>query len=85
MNAVGPCKAERVAGVVLCAACIVGAVIFAVWSRSLFSIIYAVAAIILLSLSLWRSRNLREEEIIRRQDEAMKSKDDPHEMARFVP
>jgi hypothetical protein len=82
----GPSRAERIAEVVLCVLGIVGAVIFATWSRSLFSIIFAVSATVLLPFSLLRSRKLREEEMIRGQDRAMeKIKDHPNEIARWVP
>ncbi len=82
----GPNKAERVTEIVVCVLGVVGAAIFAVWSRSLFSVIFAAATTILLPLSLLRSRKLGEEEMIRRQDQAMgKTSDDPREMARWVP
>jgi hypothetical protein len=83
---IGPSKAERIAEVVLCVLGMVGVVIFAVWSRSIFSIIFAAVMTVLLPFSLLRSRKLREGEIIRRQDQAMgKPSDDPREMARYVP
>jgi hypothetical protein len=83
---IGPSKAERITEVVLCAFGIVGVIIFAAWSRSLFSIIFAAVMMLLLPFSLIRSRRLGEEEIIRRQDRAMgKPSDDPREMARWVP
>ncbi len=65
---------------------IIGAVIFAAWSRSWFAVILAVLVIALLLISFLRSRRIDEAEMIRRQDEAMgKLKDDPNEMARWVP
>jgi len=42
--------------------------------------------VVLLLISFLRSRKIDEEEMMRRQDEAMaKTKDDPNEMARWVP
>jgi hypothetical protein len=85
MNQPEPNKAGRVAGVVVCLICIIGAVIFAAWSRSLGSIIFATFVAVLFPVSLLRSWKLSEAEMMRRQDEAMKIKDDPNEMARWVP
>ncbi len=80
-----PSIAERTAGIVLGALCIVGAVVFAVWSRSVFAILFAVFMMVLLPISFLRSRRLGEEEMMRRQDKAMKINDDPNEMARWIP
>jgi hypothetical protein len=86
MKSPGPSKAERLAQVVPCPVGIIVAIVFAVWSRSLFSIIFAASATLLLSVSLLRSRKVSEEEMLGRQDRAMaKTKDDPKEMARWVP
>jgi hypothetical protein len=85
VNYQGPSKAGCIAGVVLCSLAIIGAVIFAAWSRSVFSIIFAAAATVLLPISILRSRKLGEEKMMRRQDRAMQTRDDPNEMARWVP
>ena len=64
----------------------VGAVIFAAWSRSWVAILLAAFVIALLLTSFMRSRRIDEEAMMRRQDKAMgKPKDDPNEMARWVP
>ena len=43
-------------------------------------------AVVLLTISFFRSRGVNEKEMMRRQDNAMgKGKDDPSEMARWVP
>jgi len=81
----GLSKAERITEVVLCVLGMAGAIIFAVWSRSVFAVLFAVLVIALLPISFLRSRRLGEEEMIRRQDQIMKTKDDPNEMARWVP
>jgi hypothetical protein len=85
MNQREPNKAGRIAGVVVCLIGIIGAVIFAAWSRSPGSIIFAIFVAILFPVSLLRSWKLGEAEMIRRQDAAMKTRDDPSEMARWVP
>ncbi len=83
---IGPSKAERIAEIVLCALGIMGSIIFALYSRSLLSIIFATSVTVLLPLSLLRSWKLSDEEMIRRQDRAMgKPSDDPRQMARWVP
>jgi uncharacterized membrane protein YfcA len=84
---IGPIKAARITGVVLSGAGIIGAVIFAALSRSLLSIVVAALVILLLSLSLFRSRKLSKEEMIRRQDRAMgkPGSDDPRKIARWMP
>jgi len=72
---------------------ILGVLIFAAWSRSLFSILYAAVAVPLILMSFLRWHKLSKlsdkerQELIRRQDEAMlkSSRDDPKEMARWVP
>jgi len=64
----------------------VGAAIFAAWSGSVLAVLFAVFVIVLLLISLLRSRRLSEEEMMRRQDKAIGNpKDDPNEMARWVP
>jgi hypothetical protein len=70
-------------GVVL----IVGAVIFAGLSRSLLSVIFAAAVVVLFTISLLRSRKLSEEETIRRQDRLVGKPgvDEPKKMARSIP
>jgi hypothetical protein len=86
MKSPGPTKPERVAEVALCVICVAVAIALAAWHRSGIMIVVAAAVSVLIPLSLVRSRRLGEEELIRRQDKAMgKKKDDPSEMARWVP
>src|SRR5690242_19795967 len=86
MKSHGPTKAERVTEVALCLICVALAIALAAWQRSVIMMIFAAAVTVLVPLSLVRSRRLGEEEMIRRQDNAMaKTKDDPNEMARWVP
>ena len=85
MNQPGPSKAKRITTIVVFLLIIVGSVIFAAWARSFGSIIFAAFVTLLLPAALVRSWKVGEAETIRRQDEAMKIKDDPHEMARWVP
>jgi len=86
MKSPGPTKAERVIEVALCLICVAVAIALAVWQRSVIMMLFAVTVTVLVPLSLVRSRRLGEEEMIRRQDKAMaKTKDDPSEMARWVP
>ena len=91
-----PSKAERITGVVLCALVIVGAIIFAVWARTLFSIFFAAAAVVLITFSLYRLHKLGEEENRRRNYQLIEKinkkmekfnndTDDPRNMARWVP
>ena len=65
---IGPIKAARITEVVLGVVLIVGAIIFAGLSRSLRSIMFAASVVVLFTISSPRSRKLKEEEIIRRQD-----------------
>ncbi len=92
----GPSKAERITGVVVFALLIVGAIIFAVWARTLFSIFYGAAVVVLVLFSLYRLHKLGEEEMNRRNQELMEKinkkmekfnndTDDPRKMARWVP
>ena len=82
----GPSKAERRAEVVLGVLAIVGVIIFALWARSLFSIVFASFVTVLMLIAFIRSRNMSEEEMIRLQDLAIgESGKDPKEMARWVP
>jgi Flp pilus assembly protein TadB len=86
MKSPGPTKAERVIELALCLICVAVAIALAAWQRSVIMMFFAVAVTVLVPLSLVRSRRLGEEEMIRRQDKAMaKTKDDPNEMARWVP
>jgi Flp pilus assembly protein TadB len=86
MKSPGPTKAERVIEIALCLICVAVAIALAAWQRSVIMMFFAVAVTVLVPLSLVRSRRLGEEEMIRRQDKAMaKTKDDPNEMARWVP
>ena len=52
---IGPIKAARITEVVLGVVLIVGAVIFAGLSRSLLSVIFAAAVVVLFTISLLRS------------------------------
>jgi chromate transport protein ChrA len=82
----GPTKAERIIEAVLCAIFVVVAIVLAAWQRSVILIIFAAAVAVLVPFSLVRSWKLGEDEMIRRQDNAMgKPTDDPREMARWVP
>jgi uncharacterized membrane protein YfcA len=83
----GPIKAARITEVVLGVLLTIGAIIFAVLSRSLLSIIFAASVPVLFTVSFLRSRKLSEEEIIRRQDRLMGKPgiDDPKKMARWIP
>jgi hypothetical protein len=83
---IGPIKAARITEVVLGVLGVAGAIIFAVYLRSLFSIIFAAAVAVLLPLSVFRSWKISEKEMIRRQDQALgKPSGDPRDMARWVP
>jgi uncharacterized membrane protein len=88
MNLPGPGKAERVVGIglclVICVAGVVASVAFAI-HRSLIGTVVALSAAALLLFSILRSRGVSEDEMIRRQDAIGKTKDDPNEMARWVP
>src|ERR1700724_2013525 len=82
----GPSKAERIAQVAILLLGVVGAIAFAAWHPSLFSVLFAVFAAVLITLSLLRSRKIDEKEMMRRQDKAiMATRDDPTEIARWVP
>jgi hypothetical protein len=48
-------------------------------------IAFALFAAVLILISFLRSRNRDEKEMIQRLDKAMETKDDPSEMARWVP
>jgi hypothetical protein len=85
MKQAGPSKPERIAMVALPVLCVAGTIIFAVWHASFFSIFFAVFATMLIAISILRSRKVDEREMMRRQDKAMATKDDPSEMARWVP
>jgi cobalamin biosynthesis protein CobD/CbiB len=84
---IGPIKAARITGVVLCVLLVVVAISVAVLSRSLLSIIFAASVVVLFTISFLRSRKLSEEEIIRRQDRLMGKPgiDDPKKLARWIP
>jgi len=66
MTQTGPSKSERVAGVALPLLFVVGTIIFAVSYRSVFSIVFAVFAAIMIPVSILRSRKVAEKEMIRR-------------------
>ena len=85
-------KVERIAEASGFFLAVIGLAIFAVWSRSLFSVLYAAVGTLLLFISFLRWRKVgklsekERQELIRRQDEAMmKGNDDPNEIARWVP
>jgi hypothetical protein len=76
-------RAERRAVIAVCVLVIVGVIALSIWSRSWFGIIaYAVFVAIPSAFYLLRSRSLGDSEI---QDRMMRAKDDPNEMARWVP
>jgi hypothetical protein len=86
MKSPGPSAAERVIGYSLSVICVVVVIALAVWQRSVILMIFAAVVTVLIPFSLFRSRKLGEEEMLRRQDKAMgKPTDDPREMARWVP
>jgi len=80
-------KAERIATVPLGLVGIVtaSAAVFLISSRLLYGVPFGAIAAVLFFVSILRSRGVTEEEMIRGQDEAMKTKDDPNEMNRWVP
>jgi hypothetical protein len=80
------CKGERIALVFMCVLCLGGLLFVVVWFPSWKSISYALFVVVMLTISVFRSRGIDEKEMMRRQDQAMgKGKDDPNEMARWVP
>ena len=80
------CTGERIALVFLSVLVLGGLLFLVVWFPSWESISYAFLAVVMLTISFFRSRGVDEKEMMRRQDEAMgKGNDDPSEMARFVP
>jgi len=86
MKSPGPSTAERVIGYALSAICIAVVIALAAWQRSVMLMIFAAVVTVLIPFSLFRSRKLSEEEMLRRQDKAMgQPTDDPREMARWVP
>ena len=64
---------------------IVGTVIFAVAYPSWYSISFSISAVVIVTISFVRNRGVDEEEMIKRLDKAMETKDSPSEMARWVP
>jgi hypothetical protein len=85
LNSDGHSKAKLVAGIVVCLLIIGGATTFAFWVRSVESILFATLVTVLLPISFLLSWKLGEKEMARRLDKAMDTKDDPNEMARWVP
>jgi hypothetical protein len=80
------CTGERIALVFICVLFLGGLLFLVVWFPSWGSISYSLFAVVMLTISFFRSRGVDEKEMMRRQDQAMgKGKDDPNEMARFVP
>jgi hypothetical protein len=80
------CKGERIALVFVSVLFLGGLLFLIVWFPSWGSISYALLAVVMLTISFFRSRGVDETETMRRLDQAMgKGKDDPNEMARFVP
>lgn len=80
------CKGERIAQVFISVLFLGGLLFLVVWFPSWKSISFALFAVVMLTISLFRLRGVDEKEMMRRQDEAMgKEKDDPSEMARLVP
>lgn len=80
------CTGERIALVFVSVLCLGGLLFLVVWFPSWGSISYALFAVVMLTISFFRSRGVDEKEMMRRQDKSMgKEKDHPIEMARFVP
>jgi hypothetical protein len=80
------CTGERIALVFICVLFVGGLFFLVVWFPSWGTISYSLFAVVMLTISFFRSRGVDEKEMMRRQDQAMgKGKDDPNEMARFVP
>jgi hypothetical protein len=80
------CKGERIAQVVVGVLGLSGLLFLVLWFPSWTSISFAIFTIVMLAISIVRSRGVDEKEMMRRQDDTMgKGKDDPSEMARFVP
>jgi hypothetical protein len=80
------CTGERIALVFVTVLFLGGLLFLVVWFPSWGNISYALFAVVMLTISFFRSRGVDEKEMMRRQDQAMgKGKDDPNEMARFVP
>jgi hypothetical protein len=83
MRQLGLSKAERRAVILISLPLAIGVVAFSVWSRSYFGIIaYGIFVAIPSIFSLLRSRKPGDSEVL---DKMMEVKDDPKEMARFVP
>jgi len=79
-------KGERIAQVFLGVLVTCGLLFWVLWFPSWTSISFAVFFVVMLAISIVRSRGVDEKEMMRRQDDAMgKGKDDPSEMARWVP
>jgi hypothetical protein len=79
-------KGERIAQVFVGVLVLSGLLFLVLWFPSWTSISFAVFVVVMLAISIVRSRGVDEKEMMRRQDDAMgKGKDDPREMARWVP
>jgi hypothetical protein len=79
-------KSERIAQVLVAVLVLSGVLFLILWFPSWTSISFAIFVVVIFVISIVRSRGVDEKEIMRRQDEAMgKGKDDPSEMARWVP
>jgi hypothetical protein len=86
MSSPGTGKAQRISGFLVCAVAGAPVLAFVIWLRSSIRIALVVSSAVLLLVSFLRSRKVSEEESTRRPDRAMgKAKDDPNEMARWVP
>jgi hypothetical protein len=81
-----PYKSERIAQVFVGVLVLSGLLFLVLWFPSWISISFAIVAVVALAISIVRSRGVDEKKMMRRQDEAMgKGKDDPSEIARWVP
>jgi protein-S-isoprenylcysteine O-methyltransferase Ste14 len=60
-------------------------IVLAVVVKSWESILFAIFFCACMAVALVRSRILSEEALLRRQDKLMETKDDPKEIARWVP
>jgi hypothetical protein len=83
MSQIWSSKGERRAAIAISVVVVVGVIAFSIWSRTWFAIVaYVIFIAIPCTFSLLRSRTGGEPEFM---DRIMKAKDDPKEMARWVP
>jgi uncharacterized membrane protein YfcA len=96
MSEPGASRVGRTTEIVFLLLTVIGVIIFAVWSRSAFSVLFAVYVIACLVVYWWKRGGESEEdrmrrvekfekEMIPRVNKALETKDDPNEIARWVP